>query len=391
MTRGKMAKGPVLSPQEAVERGREYVEGYFQRIGEAALTDDESPEFARGGPYEVRCHPLESGGLLLLIKRDERGGFKAVDRGAIKTDAYDHTVHLHAREAGAGYARSRGAADAERDCALSSAIASLEKAGEEARAMLESTEALLKTNPWLDEFASSSIEASGRLVRLMAENAEALRSGLNGMTASYRSSLAEISSSLAMVEAVAATGDAPLSKRNNRLGEMEEEQEARWKRAERELAVLSEVAKRVDAAVDELEALKVKVSKEMDESGGSKKVRDNLSALVKSVETLDSEILGLKDDVKVSREIRDTLFRDSKRLHNINERLNAVESHVGSGGFESKVAELKRRLDAMERRMDTEITLAVREALASQVAQQQPPAQPQAARAGKTNQERKKR
>jgi chromosome segregation ATPase len=240
----------------------------------------------------------------------------------------------------------------------------VEAAKAEAKAMRESAEALLKTNPWLDEYAESSIGASERMTVALEEHADALRRQMDALAASHRSAMADMASVQAPAEAAPARDDATVAQLKSSVNELRDDHQERWKKVERDLAVLSDVARRVDTFGDDLEALNLKLAKEMDESGGSKKMKENLKVLTGMIEALEAEVNALRDDVKVSQEIKDTLFRDSKRLHNMHERLNAMElQHEGDD--DAKVAELKKRIDAMERRMTSEISIAVSEALAA--------------------------
>ncbi|MFH0816638.1 MAG: hypothetical protein V1934_07475 [Methanobacteriota archaeon] len=379
-----MAKGTVLTPQEAVERGREYVEGYFDRVRDRGLSGEASPALFRGQPYEVHCHPLGSGGLMLLFKRDSKGSFRAVDREEMGAHSYDFSVYISKREAQSGEARSRGSSDADRDCALSQALSSLVLAREEANSILESTERLLKTNPWLDEYASSSLGASERLMRTLAEQSEALRRELASLASSHRSALTDLASGLAPLESAAVRDEALVLEVKSRLSDLEDEVDERWNKAAKDFAVLAEVARRVDTVADDLDALKL--SKDSEESGG-KKLKEAVAPMGQRLDALDFQVARLSEDVKVSEEIKDTLFRDSKRLHNMNERLNLLETETGESGLEEKVAELKKRLDAMERRMTTEINIAVGDALKAS----QPPVEETAGKQGKPRSERKKR
>jgi len=140
--------------------------------------------------------------------------------------------------------------------------------------------------------------------------------------------------------------------------------------------VLSQVAARVDTFGDDLEALNLKFSRELDESGGSRKAKENLKVLTGMIEALESEVGTLRDEVKVSKEIKDTLFRDSKRLHNMHERLNAMETQRTENA-DGRVAELRKRLDTMERRMTSEISIAVAEAFNASIAVQPAPKTPE--------------
>jgi hypothetical protein len=349
-----MAKAHVLTPHEAVERGREYVEGYLERVKAKGLADDSAPALYRGRPYEVHCHAPDSGGLLLLLRRDAKGGFRHVARGELAAHAYDFSVYLSKSEASAGGAKARGASDADRDCSLVEALAGLDRARKEARSILESTEGLLKTNPWLDEYASSSMEASERLMKTIAEQAESLRREMDSLASSHRAAMTDLASGLAPAEGATAADDALLAQVRSRVSELEHEQDERWKRASGDFAVLSEVARRVDTVADELDAFKLKLSRELEESGGSKKTKETLKALSSRLEALELETSSLREGVKVSQEIRDTLFRDSKRLHNMNDRVNAIEERLDESKLAPRVAELGERLDALERRAAAE-------------------------------------
>jgi len=380
-----MAKGAVLTPQEAVERGREYVEGYFDRVRDRGLSGEAAPALFRGQPYEVHCHALGGGGLMLMFKRDSKGSFVSSGREDIGARSFDFSAYLSKGEARSGETKTRGSSDADRDCALSQAIQSLEQAREEAGLIIESTESLLKTNPWLDEYASSNLGASERLMRTLAEQSDALRRELASLASSHRSAMADLVAGLAPMESAAVRDDAMIIEVKSRVSDLEEEQDIRWNKAAKDFAVLSEVAKRVDGVADDLDALKLKLSKEAEESGG-KKLKEVISPMSQRLDALEFKSSKMSEDVKVSQEIKDTLFRDSKRLHNMNERLNTLESSAGDG-MDEQVAELKKRLDAIERRMTAEISIAVSEAVAAAQLQGEPPAGKQ----GKSKPDKKQR
>ena len=371
-----MAKSHALSPQEAVERGREYVQAYIERVRAKDMPPAEAPALYRDQPHDVHCHALENGGLLLFIRNDPKGGFSHVSRAEMASHSYDFSVHLSKAQSRPGEAKARGAADADRDCSLTRAIAGLEKAREDAAAMLESTEGLLKTNPWLDEYASASIGASERLTRELEGHADALRRELESLASSHRAAMTDLATGEAPAEAAPARDDAALAQLKSRLAELEEAHDEKWKMASKDFDVLSQVAARVDTFGDDLEALNLKFSRELDESGGSRKAKENLKVLTGMIEALESEVGTLRDEVKVSKEIKDTLFRDSKRLHNMHERLNAMETQRTENA-DGRVAELRKRLDTMERRMTSEISIAVAEAFNASIAVQPAPKTPE--------------
>jgi hypothetical protein len=361
-----MASGQPLSPQEAVERAREYLAGYLGRVEARGMQEKDAPLLYRNRPYEAHCLPLEGGGLLLLLRQARSESFKAAKRGELASRAYDASIYLVGAEATSQAAEARGAADADRDCSISLALANLEGARDDAHTMAEAAEELLKANPWLDGYANASIASSERLILAIDEHTASMRREIESLAALHRTALADLARSAPAPQASAPVDDLAISQLRSKMAELAEAHDGRWKKAAHDFDVLADVARRIDTIFDDLEALKLKVSRELDESSGSKKLKEGLSAAARRLDAIDAELAAMREDIKVSQEIRETLFRDSKRIHNINERLNALEGADEDGGIPDKLAEMTTRLDAMERRITTEITIAVQDALQSE-------------------------
>jgi chromosome segregation ATPase len=348
------AKTDSVQGQEAISRAREYVEAYVERVKSKGLQGEAAPPFYRTYPYIVGCHALPSGGMLAFYRKGRALDFRVVEKEEVARSSHDFVTYFPKAEMSSGSLKARGASDAERDCAIAAAMTSLDRAREDAREISASTDQLVKNNPWLDTFAEANKATSERLTRTIEEQVAALRREVAALATDQRTALVELAAGMASVEAVAHEDEELAGLR------------ARIEAAERGMqAGLGDLTARLEGIFDDLSTLRAKASKDADESSGAKKLKENLNALGQRLDETVEDIGRLRSEIGVTQEIRDTVFRDSKRMHNMNERINKLEEELEQLQSGSGVAEMRKRLDAMERRMTTEVSIAVAEAMAA--------------------------
>ena len=363
MAKAKSEKGGA-GAQDAVARAKEYVEAYIDKVRSKGLTGDNAPTFFKSYPYSVRCYPLSNGGMLVFYKKGKTLDFKAVGKEEVTAGSHDFVIYHPRSEMQSGGLRGRGTADAERDCAIALAMASLEKAKEDAIEISTSTDKLVKNNPWLDAFASGNKAMSERLRRVIEEQTGALRKEVAALASEQRAILMELALEITPVgEEIAQEEEATLALRA-RVDVLEKDWVDKWRQLAADMGVIADVAHRVDAIGTDLDSLQSKMTKESEEGGGSKKIKETLAAINERLEAVQAELEQLKSDAEITEEIKGTVFRDSKRMHNMNDRINALEEEVKKATGSERFAELKKRVDALDRRMTSEVSIAVAEALA---------------------------
>jgi chromosome segregation ATPase len=118
----------------------------------------------------------------------------------------------------------------------------------------------------------------------------------------------------------------------------------------------------VEERLDRVEREAAKVA---ETEGGAKKLKESFAALEGELDAIYKKIDSVERGINISEEVRDTVFRDSKRMHSLNERLAKLEESVKKSHgkeLDSALAELaaaNKRVSALEKEMPSKIATAV--------------------------------
>ena len=93
---------------------------------------------------------------------------------------------------------------------------------------------------------------------------------------------------------------------------------------------------------------------EMAQSKTQRQIKDS----AKGISDLKKEIKSMKGDLAISNEIKETVFRDSKRAHNLNERTTVLENDIKAlqktmsrGSSSSEVKAMQGKLNVLEKKL----------------------------------------
>jgi len=343
--------GGAAAESGAVSYLKKYIESYRDGVGKAELVKEELPEFYRDFPFVVDCSLMPDGGLLALYRKAKVLSIAAVPAEELATESYDYITHHDAEEVRASEPEARGRKDAAADVELVKALASIPKAGETLLGLLRATDELVTNNPWLDGFRESHSTATGELQRLLELQETAFKGSLRELVESRNKAL------LALIGA-RKSQPAPLP-----APTIDKESISKLKKEIAEaVESLDSSMRSVEERLDRLERDAVKIA---EGEGGAKKLRESIAALEDETDRLYKKIDAVERGTAVTEEIRDTVFRDSKRMHSLNERLGALEDSVKkSHGKQldaalSELAEANKRIGAMEKDIPSKVAAAV--------------------------------
>lgn len=326
----------------AVEHLKRYLDAYMDEVRKARLGNDELPEFYRAHPFRVTGILVQDGGMIAAYAKDQSLtiGAKLFGEDA-GLEHFDYLTYHDAAEMRSGDPDVRGRRDARADIELASALASHARARDALGRLVEGVEDLVKKNPWLDSFRDEHRLTASQLEKTLELLERATRERIEKLLDVKRGAVLALLSTRAAPQAV--LPDAEVAKLRMEIHKS-----------------LEGLTSTLDMLEERLERLEHEALRSEDMSGALKRLKESIATLDKGFATLSDNFEGLKKCVEVSEEIKATVFRDTKRMHSLNERVVQLEGAIAEMRADSKdIKELEEHLAKMEKGIPSQIAASV--------------------------------
>ena len=364
----------------------EYAATYREHLGAKDIDERHLPLVYKGFPFviEAYLHPNQS--VTVLLKKSNRSRILVVDgeyedvRNMIYEKSFDFLqVFPPYTRWTTDEAQRISIVDAERDLAESRRLELLGGIEAHIEDVKKEAENILKLNPWLDEQSKAQADKMDRARELITELYREMETDETERFARYEKELLEVQAfEKAEIEAIASDMEIEVETAISEVEEQFSEIENQFNEMEGNFEELKdEITGSIDDLKSDMENIqKLKISlietlskvenleAKLDKVDGSDELLDDIKELREGdrkantkIKNSEKAIRELKKNLVISEEIKDTVFRDSKRIHNLNERTTGLENQVQkldtsrSKKTDNEVKALQKRLDKLDKDM----------------------------------------
>ncbi len=368
-----------------------YVANYKEYLGKMDIDERHLPSVYKGFPYSIEAffHPNHS--VSVLLKKSNRsriliveGEFEEV-RSKISEKSFDFMqIFPPYTQWTEDEANRISILDADRDLASAKRLELLGGIESHMDDVKKESDNILQLNPWLDEQSKAQAEKIEKARILIQELYREIETDDHERFARYERELMEIQAfEKVEIEAIASEMEVEVE---TAIGEVEEqfsEIEEQFNGMEGQMSALEKEFNDLrDGLNDSFEGLRKKLQATIlkidslesiadDDKGNDdllddiKELRDTDRKTNTKVRNSEKEIKELKKNTAITEEIKDTVFRDSKRIHNLNDRTTDLEKEVEklstskSKKLEQEIKALVKRFDKVDKDMNQKIAKAV--------------------------------
>lgn len=349
----------------------DYMNAYKSSLSGLEMDTLHLPQFYKGFPYLVEIYTLPNNAVCALFRKSNRSKISVLEdsfeniKVKIQNQDFDFQQIFPPFT---GFTRDEaerlGRLDAERDVKASRRLEMLTAAESHISSIHLDIKAIVELNPWLDQQSEEQKKKLDKAKALIMELYNEVEISKEERFADYSRQLTEaMAFEKGEMEEVA--------------GAIELELETALEGMEARLAVLEEALGTHQHESDALDKLENNVSEltrnlrettvklKSLEMGGSfgdmefalTEAQGFLKDHSKKIASLEKEFEAVKEDVASSQDIKETVFRDSKRTFNLNERVTELERSLASTikeagkGSKSEVKALEGRMNVMEKNL----------------------------------------
>jgi hypothetical protein len=349
----------------------DYLNAYKDFLSDLEMDALHLPQFYKGFPYTAEIYTLPNNAVCALFRKSNRSKISVLEdtfdniKVRIQNQDFDF---LQIFPPFTGFTRDEaerlGRLDAERDMKSSRRLEMLTAAESHLSSIHLDIKAMVELNPWLDQQSEEQKKKLDKAKSLIMELYSEVDISKEERFADYSRQLSEaMAFERGEIEEVA--------------GALELELETALEGMEERLAALEETLGTHQHESDTMNKLENSVSeltrnfREANlklknlERGGSlddmeialTEAQDLLKDNSKELANLKKEFDAVKEDVASSKDIKETVFRDSKRTFNLNERVTELERSMASTikdagkNSKSEVKALEGRMNVMEKNL----------------------------------------
>lgn len=326
------------------------------------------PPFYKDFPYDTVAYSLPNGSLCVIFAKGKRSALNIRDadfndvQARLKMQDFDFmSVFPPFTEFSENESRRLARLDADRDMKSSRRLQLLTAAETHLAEMHADIQAMVDLNPWLDQQSEEQKRKLSRANELITELYAEVDMSREERFSDYSRQFAEIMAfEKGDLESVASEieveMETALEQMDARIASVEESLKSNPK---------SEAVERLGNTVAELTRGMKEASakiKSLERGNSVQDLEDTLSEIKDIVKetsgklaTLEKEFEEVKSDVALSQEIKETVFRDSKRTYNLNERVTELERSISSltkesgKSSKSEFKALEGKLNVMEK------------------------------------------
>ncbi len=351
-----------------------YMSEYKHYIEHKELDERHLPSFYKGFPYSVQAFELPNGGLCVLFKKGKSsrtvvsgGEFDDIrDKLAERSFDFMKTFPPFTKLSDEEAERiSRTGAELDLDASKRLEIlGNIESHMDEVTADIKK---MLELNPWLDDHATTQNDKMGNAKNLILELYKEIELDESERFGQYERELAELQAfEMAQIEEVAGEMEleveTAMSEMDEQVGQMSSDFEEFKTEIDENVEGLKGIIRDLKKKVDAIQAMGG-ASEDID--ADIKGLRDSIRKANTKIGKIDKVVRETKKELEVTGEVKETVFRDSKRIHNLNERTGDLETEVKKiasikgKNYDADIKAIIKRLDKFEKDVEKMVKKAV--------------------------------
>ena len=366
-----------------------YMESYRDYLSSREMDAMHMPQFYKGFPYSIEIHSLPNRAVCVLFKKGARSKLTAMDSDFEAVMARARAQDFDFLEIFPPFTRftpeeaSRLAKlDADKDLKASRRLEMLAAAEAHLSEIHTDIQAVVELNPWLDQQSEEQrkkLDKAKGLIKELYSEVDISREErfsdysrqLSEVMAFEKGDMEEVASEITLEMETA------LEEMDGRIASLETAVKDNPVKPDSIIVLEESIAELTRNMRDAMAKIKtIERSGAMGDLDDTiSEFRDILKENSKTISNLNKEFEAVKNDVALSQEIKETVFRDSKRTFNLNERVTELERLLASMKSESGKSP-KSDYKALEGRMnvmENDLKDYIRNYVDSEVASKQEP------------------
>ncbi len=349
----------------------DYLTAYRDYLSNKDMDERHLPQFYKGFPFTVEIYALPNRAVCALFKKSNRSKFAVQDgdfeevMSKTKSQGYDF-LQTYPPFTNFDEAERLAQVDADRDLKASRRLELLGAAEAHIDDIHDDVKSMVELNPWLDQQSEAQKEKLDKAKELINELYKEVDIDKEERFTDYSHQVMELMAfeKGEIQEVAGELGiqlEEALEEMNDRIFAVEDSMDSHEHDGiksvgtlENELADLTKTVREMNLKIKDMDGSGINEDIDMEISKVQRQVKD----ATKGISDLKKDIKGMKNDIAISKEIKETVFRDSKRAHNLNERatelereIQAVKKLAGKDKSASGIKALEGKLNVMEKKL----------------------------------------
>lgn len=341
-----------------------YLNSYRSYLAEKKMDEKHMPGFYKDFPFVAEAYILPNKAVCVLFKKSNRskvvvleGDYKDI-KSKMDERSFDFMqVFPPYTNFSSNEAERLARLDADKDMNITRRLDMLGAAEVHIGQINDDINGVLDLNPWLDEQTKSQKEKLEKAKEMLNDLYKEVEVSQDERFSDYSRLLMEIMAfEKEEVEQVAGEMEVELESAmegfETRMSKVEEGFESFGRAMNQSMRALEQIVKEMKVKVSSISS-GMEIPEEVETA--LKKALDSNKENTAKIEGVKRDIADIKKDLTVSKDLRETVFRDSKRTHNLNERVSDIENEIillGKGAdkeFKVQLKILENRLNIMDK------------------------------------------
>ena len=356
--------GPDEKPGKLEGFVDNYLNSYRSYLAEKKMDEKHMPGFYKEYPFVAEAYVFPNKAVCVLFKKSNRskvvvleGEYKDI-KAKLDERSFDFMqVFPPYTNFSSDEAERLARVDADKDMKTTRRLEMLSATEAHIGQIHDDINSVLDLNPWLDEQTKSQKEKVEKAREMLNDLYKEVEVSQEERFSDYSRLLMEIMAfEKEEVEEVAGEMEVELESAmegfEGRMSKVEEGFETFGKAMNQSMRALEQTVKEMKVKVSSI-STGMEIPEEVETA--LKKALDSNKDNASKIDGLKRDIADIKKELVVFREIKETVFRDSKRTHNLNDRLSEIESDIiqlGKGAdkeFKVQLKLLENRLNLMDK------------------------------------------
>ncbi|MCK5309664.1 MAG: hypothetical protein KAJ33_04090 [Thermoplasmata archaeon] len=372
---GEPMSGMEIDSQSMEDFVKDYLDAYREYLSNKDMDERHLPQFYKGFPFVVEIYALPNKAVCALFKKSNRSKFALQDGDfeeimtKVRGKSFDFLQTFPPfTNFDEDEAQRLAEIDADRDLKASRRLELLGAAEAHIDEIHDDVKSLVELNPWLDQQTEAQKDKLDRAKELINELYREVDIDKDERFSDYSRQVMELMAfEKADMEEVASGLEIQLEEALEEMGErifavedsMDSHEHDDVKSVgalENDLAELTKTVREMNLKLkDVANGDGASEEMEMELSKAQRQIKDS----AKTISGIKKEIKSMQGDLAISKEIKETVFRDSKRAHNLNERTTELERDIKAlkketgkkGSSPSEIKAMEGKLNVLEKKL----------------------------------------